>query len=442
MYGGKLVKMFNRKEYPNILVISNNPFSKTSNNGKTLTSFFKEFPSRNIAQLYFNHENPSENSCDNYYRISDTQILTSLYSSKDAGSIVTPTNKNDRSSYVFIDKEYKKIILRSNFSRIMREVIWKSECWKTDQLSNWIKTFSPDIVFFCAGDSGFAYDITSYVLEISGAKLITYITDDYILPRRTLSLSWWIRRNVIHKKMNNNILRSSLFITISEEMRRAYKELFGKDSIVALNMTDSMKDMSLNTENIKNNTINLIYSGGLHFKRYETLGLLAKAINDYNRQSTDKKAFLSIYSIEKPTESVLKKLNISGACKYLGGLNLDELKVKLNEADIPVHVESFDSKSIESTRLSVSTKIPEYLSLGKPVLAIGPAEVASMKCLEDVAYCICNKNEISNGTNKLFQNEQLKRELGEKAIETYLQKYNKDALNILTQTIVSLVDRI
>jgi len=203
-------------------------------------------------------------------------------------------------------------------------------------------------------------------------------------------------------------------------------------------MTESMKIENFTSQKQDSNIINLIYAGGLHFKRYETLSLLADAIYKYNKNSSGKKAFLSIYSTGIISNKVLNSLNIQGASEFLGGLDSNELKIKLNEADIPVHVESFDLKSIESTRLSISTKIPEYLSLGKPILAIGPEEVASMKFLTNVAYCICDKNTISNEITKLFNGKKLQEELKKKAYSTYLDKYSIESLGKLTQSIIDL----
>ena len=56
-----------KRNEPRVLVISNNSFSNTSNNGKTLASFFKDFSSENIAQLYFNKEVPDVEKFDNYF---------------------------------------------------------------------------------------------------------------------------------------------------------------------------------------------------------------------------------------------------------------------------------------------------------------------------------------------------------------------------------------
>ena len=89
-------------EYPRVLVVSNNAFSKVGNNGKTLASFFKKFPSDKIAQLYFNSEIPSDNEYKNFFRVTDNEILMGFYSTKVIGSRInvfdtTSTKSNNKS---------------------------------------------------------------------------------------------------------------------------------------------------------------------------------------------------------------------------------------------------------------------------------------------------------------------------------------------------------
>ncbi len=425
-------------EYPRILVISNNAFSDTSNNGKTLASFFKGFPSDKIAQLYFSPELPSDNYYQNYFCITDSDIIRSLLSKKSVGSHITNGNINPEK----VEQGKKSSIInklrRFDFFRIIRELFWKSKKWKSESLDEWIINFSPDIIFFCAGDSGFAYDITEYIQNKFKTKLIVYITDDYILPRKTISPFWWLRRNYVYDKMAKAVKRSDLFITISEEMRATYKELFGVDSILAMNMTESMKDKD-KSKLTREEDIILVYAGGLHFKRYMTLNLLAKAIEYYNSKTKVNKAFLKIYSGTEPENYIRTYLDIEGASKFCGSLSQEELKVVLNQCDIPVHVESFDSKSIESTRLSISTKIPEYLSLEKPVLAIGPNEVASMKYLEDCAFCITNPDNINLELKQLLNDDELKNTLAYRASMKFKQNHNPNILlEILTKNILKI----
>lgn len=415
---------------PNILVISNNPFSDIGNNGKTLASFFSQYPSDKLSQLCFSDEVPSRSVCDTFFKISDTDILKSVFKNrKECGNELIQNKKSTISDSSISDFKILKLKTSETF-RLMREFVWRSEKWKSRALFDWLQNHPPDIIFFCAGDGGFAYDIVDYIKQNYNAMLVVYITDDYILPRISFSLSWWIRRNLILSKMRKAVTSSHLFFTISEEMRDSYNQLFGVDSFIALNMSESMKIDSI--EQKKKERIELIYAGGLHYNRSETLRLLANAIGSYNRclpnEKKEKKAFLKIYCHQNPDEKLKKYLSIEGASRYMGGLTKEELKLELNNSDIPVHVESFDKKNIASTRLSISTKIPEYLSLGKPILAIGPKEVSSIKYLMGCSATITSKESIRNNVIDFLKKESFQENeyLGGKAREKYLIFHNKE----------------
>jgi glycosyltransferase involved in cell wall biosynthesis len=327
------------------------------------------------------------------------------------------------------DNPSKLVELVKNYEslRLLREILWKLGKWKSTKLEKWIFDFSPDILFFCAGDSGFAYNVCEYIKTKFKCKLVVYITDDYILPRNTLNPFWWIRRNYILNKMRKTVNSADLFMTISQKMSDIYKKLFEKNSIVVSNMTVSMRDD--NRKNTEEDIITLVYTGGLHFKRFITLGLLGDSIKRYNISTSNRKVMLKVYSNQKPGPTILKVLNKEGASQYCGSLDVNQLKIVLNSCDVPVHVESFERKSIESTRLSISTKIPEYLSLGKPILAIGPNNIASMEYLQDAAYCITNPDSIYEDLLKFLTNDEIRYRLSQTAKNKYEKYHDKHILS-------------
>lgn len=422
---------------PRILVISNNPFSDSTNNGKTLASFFDKYPVNNIAQLYFNDESPNNEHYINYFRITDNDIFKCMMSTRDkCGKILykqidSKKNNLQKNNHSLINK-----IKKYNLARIVREFFWISKNWKTELLNQWLKEFTPEIIFFCAGDSGFAYDITKYIQRIFNTKLALYITDDYVLPRRSISPFWWLRRNYVLKKMRDSVNRCDVFITISKQMRKEYKRLFGKNSIIAVNMSENLRDQSIFVKDKP--VLTLVYTGSFHHKRYLTLNLLARSLKKYNKSENKIKVFLKVYSTQKPSGKIKKYLRIEGASEFCGKLNSEQLKCVLNSCDILVHVESFDRKSIESARLSISAKIPEYLSLGKSILAIGPNQVASMEYLKDSAFCITNKNDIYFSLRQIFSDDKLRKELSKKAFLKY--KKNHDKKVVSRKFISSIID--
>lgn len=83
------------------------------------------------------------------------------------------------------------------------------------------------------------------------------------------------------------------------------------------------------------------------------------------------RASLEIYSTATITEELDKKLNIKDSSRLMGSRPYDEITEILREADIVLHVESFEQKSIDKVRYSLSTKVADCLQSGAFVLGIG-----------------------------------------------------------------------
>jgi len=360
--------------------------------------------------VFFSSEVGDSKLASRYYRISDSDVLKKTLGfryKQGAGEELTLCGERNRSEKYRDKTRLLMWVRRFELGRLARELVWKVAPINYHFLDRWVKAFNPNIVFFCAGDSIFAYRIYQNICEsVPSARKVLYVTDDYILPRRSVNLFWWIRRYLILGKMKCAVAHSDVFITISPEMRNEYKRRLGRDSINILNISESLKIESFEKDHRCD--LVLVYAGGLHFDRWKTLRSLALAIKDFNHVY-NRNVRLKIYSHQDLGKKVRRALEVSGASQFCGSLNPNGVRKELNNADILVHVESFNRKCIEGTRLSISTKIPEYISVGGRILAIGPSCVSSMKMLLENAYCITELSNIYQGISKMFNNDQLGR---------------------------------
>ncbi len=60
--------------YPRVLVLSNECFSNSSSNGRTLGNFVNAWPKSKIAQFFLSG-NPDGMACENFYQVTDKQAL-------------------------------------------------------------------------------------------------------------------------------------------------------------------------------------------------------------------------------------------------------------------------------------------------------------------------------------------------------------------------------
>ena len=81
-------------------------------------------------------------------------------------------------------------------------------------------------------------------------------------------------------------------------------------------------------------------------------------------------------------------------------------------------LEDIDGKDAKVARLSFSTKITDYLSTGKCVLAVGNIDTAPMQYFaENDAAIVCeNEVSITKSLEKIYDNPEIIKEYAQKAI--------------------------
>lgn len=375
-------------EYPKVLVISHNPFSDSQNNGKTLSAFFKGWPKDKIAQIFLTPDVPDISVCEKFYRITDLDVLKQFIKKQQYGCVIKSENiKKDKKTELHKNKGY--MLIRKLFLKRLpimywaRNTVWrKVKPWKNTKLNDWINEFDPDVIFFQSSNVYSIFDMVDYICNKYTATLFMETTDDYVTKHFSIDPFYLFDINKMIEKYKMLVKKSKCIFAIGDMMAEEYKQRFGGNFKVAMNSVDISNEI-IPYKNVKNKKIILTYAGNLGLNRWKILHRIGKTLDLlYKKENIE--STLNIYSIDMPSKGILKKLNLNNVMYFKGKLEKEELIKVRNESDILVHVESFDRKNKYITRLSVSTKIPEYLLSERCILAVGPENVASIK------YIKCN----------------------------------------------------
>lgn len=363
-----------------ILVIANNPFSKISNNGKTLEAIFSAFKRNELCQLFIR---PGDNDidfdfCSSYYLITDKNLVQ-----KFKNPFITIGNEITNLE-VTLDNSVnlKSPVNAFSWKRVAREYLWKFGLWKNQNLHNWLISQSPDLIFFVGGNSGFVYDIASYISDFLNINIVSFFTDDYIIhPIRDnfySKLHWHMLRKKYAKILNSTVRN----YCIGTKMAKEYTEYFSAPFSVIMNLINIGE---FNPKITNTSVKSIVYLGGLHLHRWKTISKLASYL------PSDVK--VHVYTFQPIVGEIKDAFDCAGVC-YHPGLSGDALQKVIIDSDVLLHVESDDPKYKAITMLSVSTKIPEYLVSSRPILAVGPSEVASMQLLSQnsIGYVIDSKD--------------------------------------------------
>ena len=251
-----------------------------------------------------------------------------------------------------------------------------------------------------------------------------FFTDDYILGRGSVSPIARFRLFFLRRKMRKTLYITKELYVISDEMKEAYRRLFGMEGYVVRNF--SVEKISGCVDVVKDRDIKgliMVYAGGLHYSRWKVLAQIAAELKRLN-DSSKIKCRLMIYSAQKIADEIVECLSVEGASAFCGGASAAQIPGIYAGADMLLHVESFEKKAIASTKYSFSTKIPEYLSAEKCVFAVGPAEVASVRYLSGFACVVSENDSLSSTLTHLLNDASFRQSIKVNCIKKYEEDFS------------------
>ncbi len=424
-----------------LLIISHNIIDASNNVGKTLISMLKKWPHENIYSLYFRNEVRQTMLPASSYMITDKDIIKSLYKGKACcGQVVdrqegTQDVNEDMAAYRFGNKRYPIVSL-------IRDDLWHLKRWKTEGMDQWLRQVNPDLILFVPNDYVLAFEVTEYVKAATKAPVITFFTDDAFYFGQKISGIDRIRRNRLRKIGRRIASDSASVFTASQRMQEEYREILGVESKVIGNCVE----ISLEIQKKDWKTAEQIvfsYVGNLHSNRWKSLIELGECIGILN-ESCHQHIVLDIYSASDLPDDIKAQITAVSAIRMKGAIPPQQVKTVQEASDALVHIEAFDEKSKKSTRLSMSTKIFEYMSRGLPIFAYGPSDISSMDFLHSNHFAVCcfGKALLMEQVNRFVFHEDVRNAAAEKAYEYAKIHFEEDyisseVLQILTSVLCS-----
>ena len=421
----------------NLLIISHNIIDTTNNVGKTVISILKKWPAQNIRSIYLRNEIRSTMLCDDSFMIADGDILRNFFTinPKQCGRRITPKEKEstqtgDEGAYRFGNKRYPIVSL-------VRDILWHKKSWKTGNLKEWLEEKSVDLIFFIPNDYTLAFEIADYAKEITHAPMVTFFTDDSFYYKQKTGLIDSIRRKWLLKEGRRIVRESDGMICASDLMRKEYKEIYGKDSIVLGNCVEISKYES-KIQNSESGLFTFSYVGNLHSNRWKALLEIGQCLDIVNQGATQGECVLNVYSASDLGKKIWEPLRQTRSIRLKGAVQPLEVKKIQEESDALIHIEAFDRKSKLSTRLSMSTKIFEYMSRNVPIFAYGPDDISSIDFLKMGEFaCICTEPEkLQKVISRFLEDKDYRGDLREKA---YLYAKDNFEENKISEDFINFV---
>lgn len=390
-----------------ILVLLNTPWAGDNSNGNTFTNLFSGLPGVEIANIYCRYGMPDQNGIvSRYYQITEGDLIHGKpgrsFSSSDIPEKETKAHEEDaKQKYDFFRKHRWMVFFWA------RELIWKLGRWSTPELRQFIDEFHPDLLYLPMFDAGYMQDIAAFLCDYTKARCITCFTDDiYSLKQFSLSPLYWIDRFWKRRKLRRIVGKSEFVHVISEKQKEEYARYFRKECRIF------RKSMDFSEKQRKSPTIHrplqYVYTGHMGSNRWKALCALGRVLDRIGGE-------LFVYSATPLSGKMKESFGRIRSTHIMGQIPYTECCIKQQDADILVLAEAVTLKNQRLIRLSLSTKIVEYMHTGNCILAIGPKDQAGMEYLDKnrAALCVYDLNELEEKLRTL--DEDTLRQYGENA---------------------------
>ena len=391
-----------------ILIISRSPWRLDNSFGNTYSSIFRDMKDVEIANIYLADGIPEyEPNVTAYYQVSEKRLMSSLkhpFAKDKVGNIVKidSTQSDDisekRESYDTMLSVGKK--RRWPILFLGREFLWKFGKVDYEGMSRFVADFHPDIIFLPYYYAAYVFRVALYLqkkfnLPMTGEAAL----DIYSLKQLSVDPFYWINRFYVRNWIRKAAHRSASLYLISEKMRKDYADFFNLPCKILYKIPDFSRLQSEYKE--VHNPVRFLFTGNIGANRWKTLGQLASALKK------SQFGHLDIYTGTPITSSMRKVLDVKGYSEIHDPVSQEKVKQLQNEADILVHAESFNLADKLLVRYSISTKIMDYLCVGRAIFALGPKDVASIEylCSNDAALVATNNEEIGNVLSGLKHNQ-------------------------------------
>lgn len=397
-----------------ILIVSHNVLSQNSNMGKTLHSYFENFLSDELAQFYIQPEIPTMKTCKNYFRITDKDALKSIFTRK-CGNVLKEADIECDRAYSREDvgaaeRIYEKGRSRTPFIYLARNAIWRLGNWNNRAFRAWVDEFDPDMVFFASGDYAFMYRIALKVAKRKKIPLVVSCVDDfYFYNKNEKRFLGKFSHKLFMQQVKKTMAYASLILPICDRMTQDYSVFFQKTCHTL--HTATMIFMPLEFPRKKQ----VSYLGNLDFSRHLQLVSMGRALKSLDLDNAPH--CIDVYSAEKNPE-ILKYLVPENGIRFHGRVSAEEVKKIMGESLAVIHTESFDESITKTVRYSVSTKIADSLASGTPLIAYGPADVASIEYLKthNAALVVSSEDALAERLTSFFEDATLRETIRENAL--------------------------
>ncbi len=405
---------------PRVLVICFHSLNSHSGTGIVFSNLFGSWPKDSLAQIYGELQPPDSNTCERILRLSvENVVLDRVFRRLLGQKAVAQLGSTPQPQFVeaVCGSFAWRYRMRSALAAWADIVPFDFD----SELTTWLKNFAPEVIFTNLGGIR-QMRLATRISKLTGARIVTYFNDDWPSTHFAGDILTKIPRLFLQRELSRVISRTVAGAAASSAMATEYQQRFGLpfEPFMYCFSSPSVRPLPPLTEEVR-----FCYVGGLHLDRWRSLAAIGKVAAQL-RASGHGIRFL-VYAPEADLRKYGTLLSAAGV-EVMGSLRAEEVQAVLVQSHVLVHVESFHEQLRRYTRLSFSTKLPQYLAAGRPVLAWGPAQLASCRYIAETRTGVVvgeqREDLVQNAITMLATDSELRKAMGRRAWSTAKDKHD------------------
>ncbi len=192
---------------PKVLIINRLNWDDNSDSN-TRTNLWSEYDSEKLASIYIESVLPNTVCCRKFFQISEISLVKKLWRWNLKTGRVIHTDGTVKENNDTIDRLAKEELSVMNFVRkhrsmlfnILRDLLWGLNGWKSNELSNFVKDFDPDIVWIDGSPLILMNRVNNYILSIANKPTVTFLMDDVYSYKSCTSMSGKVYKYFLRSK--------------------------------------------------------------------------------------------------------------------------------------------------------------------------------------------------------------------------------------------------
>lgn len=396
---------------PRVLVFSNNSFSKSNSNGRTLGNLFAGWPRERLAQFTIMCIDPDFEVCDNYYQVKDADAVRALVKGEKAvtGRVTQPTSATSGS------QRFSRAGGKTALKMLLRNAVWNIGRWRGKRFRRWVDDFAPEVIVVQSGDSAFMLSLAASEARKRHIPLVIYNTEGYLFFDHNFMRPHWTDcvAHPLFKWHYRRVFRRALAasahsVYLNGKLRDDYEAFMQHPATVIYNSSD----LAFEPKAEIGKPPRISYLGNLGIKRPEALAGVGQVLN-----SISPELHIDVYGNASAADEAL--LREAVGVEYHGSVPYEQVIEIIRQSDILFHIEKNDSVLVRELRYAFSTKIADSICSGTNFVVYAPANLACSQYVAETgaAWLASTPEQLRATVNRLLNNPAERRHVTEKARE-------------------------